>query len=185
MSEDFGFTQRGAGPETRLLHCTALGIAVALAVWASSSGVAQSNQLSDCLKSDRELTLGGVRLGDPYDGVTNRLGQPAKVIRGIGEDDGGTYEELELVYPDLTVTIARAIVDQVRTTSPKVTTPSGIRPRLRLGEVRRILGLEPKRDVNLGPDQLSIYFCNYENYLWFRVTDDGAIKELGIGTYRP
>ena len=147
-----------------------------------------------CLENEQEFTLAGLRLNDPAEMVIKLLGRPVKTLQGGSEDDGGRYEITTLVYPTLKVSIARGVVDEVRTSSEKVNTPSGLRAGIPLARVSEVLGVEPGPDLTLGifrEDQkdgrrrLVAYSCNGERFIAFQVTNGGIVKEVLLGTYHP
>lgn len=147
-----------------------------------------------CLEDEKEFTLAGLRLNDPAEMVVKLLGRPVKTLRGRSEDDGGTYEITTLVYPTLKVSIARGVVDEIRTSSGNVKTPSGLRAGIPLTRVSEVLGREPGPDLSLGilpedrkegTQRLLAYSCNGERFIAFRVTNGGIVKEVLLGTYHP
>jgi hypothetical protein len=94
-----------------------------------------------CLPQN-EAALGRVRLGDVRDTVLARLGPPISHQRRTSEDDGGVYPVDALAYRRLRVDIGRGdYVEHLETTSPAISTPSGIRVGQTLAEVTRRLGV--------------------------------------------
>ena len=103
----------------------------------------QLHPAGPCLPSS-EFSLSGLRLHQSEHAVRLALGRPRRVTFEEGEDDGGFHTVVVLHYGHLKVGIVRGVVDRLYTDSPRASTPSGIKPGMRLGDVRRVWGGEPK-----------------------------------------
>ena len=96
-----------------------------------------------CLPS-AEFTLSGLSLYQSEATARKILGRPPQVTREQGEDDGGFYTATVLHYRHLKVEIVRGVVDRLYSDSPRVGSPSGVRPGMKFENVRKLLGKEPK-----------------------------------------
>ena len=110
----------------------------------NASTVIVQNHFADPCLPKSEFAMSGLKLYDDQSGVRRLLGQPERVTREKGEDDGGEYTATVLHYRDMRVEIVRGVVDRLYTTSSRTRTPSGIRVGMRYETVKRILGKEPK-----------------------------------------
>ena len=131
-----------------------------------------------CLPADAAW-IAGVRLGDSLAGVERKLGRPANRTVGLGEDDGGTFEETQLVYPTLDVFIVRGVVDCVVSTAPHACTAGGICPGLTRQQARSRLALIAPELATADAD--SFVLCPEEGFLsdyYLRIDYTGA-DELG------
>ena len=82
-----------------------------------------------------EFKLAGVSPRDSAPVVRRALGAPQRVVRDTAQDDGGKYEVRHLAYRNVSVELGRGRVERVRTSSPTVTLPSGIRVGISLEQV--------------------------------------------------
>lgn len=140
-----------------------------------------------CLPADAAW-IEGPRLGDRPADVERELGIPAHRTVGLGEDDGGTYEEIKLSYPKLDVFLVRGVVDRVVTTDPETCTANGICPGLTQQQVRNRLeqispalaALEPSSFVLCPVDS---FLSDY--YLLIDYTITGEVERLELVLDRP
>src|SRR5437879_264794 len=105
-----------------------------------------------------EFQLQGVQLTSLSSVALETLGQPLRVTTDSGEDDGGRYEVKTFHYRDVDFDDVRGFVDRLATHSPRVATPSGLRPGLSLEAVGQILR---RRGVHLKQpaDTIDITSC--------------------------
>jgi len=95
-------------------------------------------EVASCLP-DSEFRLRGVGLDSDASVAREALGKALRVKTDSGEDDGGRYEVQTFYYRDLEFDDVRGFVDRLATHSRGIATPSGFRPGLSLGTVRRLL----------------------------------------------
>jgi hypothetical protein len=89
-----------------------------------------------------EYSIAGLRLrGDLA--TLGRLGTPAALTRGFGEDDGGGYVATTYHYGGLDVTVVRDRVDVVEAKSARWPTPGGLKPGMSRTDALAVLGREP------------------------------------------
>ncbi len=136
-----------------------------------------------CLPSS-EFSLSGLRLHQSEHGVRSTLGRPRRVTLEEDEDDGGFHAVVVLHYGHLKVAIVRGVVDRLYTDSPRASTPSGIKPGMRLGDVRRMLGGESEAfDDRLLRGQS----CNETEPAYFvlEFKRDKVLSSIDISANRP
>jgi hypothetical protein len=97
----------------------------------------------DCLPL-HQFGLAGLRLWDAEESIESKLGKPAEISKGSGEDDGGPYEIIIYHYPHLQVEAVRGSVDRIITESSSAAMPSGVRVGDSLDEVVAKLGRKPR-----------------------------------------
>ena len=105
--------------------CFALLLLIANTVWAGEPS----------LVSDRELSLGGVAIGDTEASVLRRLGQPVRRI------DTGDFLDIQLEYDGLTVWLGEQHrVGEVLSVSERHCTPSGVCPGMSFHQATKKYG---------------------------------------------
>jgi hypothetical protein len=115
-----------------------------------------------CLPADAAW-IAGIRLGESPADVERKLGTAPRRTVGFGEDDGGTYEEIELSYPNLHVYIVRGVVDRIVTTDPNTCTAAGVCPGFTAQQARdRLALISPELAAT---EQTSFVLCPEAGFL--------------------
>jgi hypothetical protein len=70
--------------------------------------------------------LKDIRLWEPEQSITEKLGKPLSLGKGSGEDDGGPYDILTYHYTRLSIDVVRGVVDRIYTDAPGMSTPFGV-----------------------------------------------------------
>lgn len=87
------------------------------------------------LVEDRELSLGGVALGDTEAAVLRRLGQPHRIT------DTGDFLNIRMDYPGMAVWLGEGRrVGEVLSTSREHCTPAGVCPGMPVGQAKEKYG---------------------------------------------
>jgi len=141
-----------------------------------------------------EYTIAGLRLYGALASM-NRLGPPAALIRGYGEDDGGGYVATTYRYHGLEVTVVRGEIDVIEAKSPRWPTPGGLKPGMSRADTLTLLGRDPDPE-HLDDDTYSFAGCpewrdgelvwdNVNNFFEFGFGDDGRLSFVRLAADRP
>lgn len=94
--------------------------------------------------SDRELSLGGVAIGDSTEAVVSRLGQPKRKV------PAQDFIDLHYEYPHMRVSFNGGIVAGLHADKPGACTPKGLCPGDRLNRMRVLYGAPIVSDRETG-----------------------------------
>ena len=132
-----------------------------------------------------EFQLRGVQLTSLSSVAVEALGQPLRVTADSGEDDGGRYEVKTFHYRDVDFDEVRGFVDRLATHSPRVATPSGLRPGLSfeaVGEILRHQGVRLRQPA----DTIDITSCEPPDASILLALDPTHhVRTLLMGAARP
>ena len=141
-----------------------------------------------------EYEIGGLRLSGSLS-TMHRLGPPAALTRGFGEDDGGGYVATTYHYDGLDVTVVRGKIDVIEARSSLWPTPSGLKAGMPEREARSLLGREPDPE-HLYRSVYSFAGCpewrdgelvwdDVNNFFEFAFGDDGRLSFVRLAADRP
>lgn len=101
-----------------------------------------------------ELSLAGLRLHAPASTLAV-LGRPRSEREYQDQDDGGPHAVRVLDFDSLRVQVVRSAIDGMETRSPRLATPSGVRPTLPRPAVMRLL----RSDTSNTADTVTFRTC--------------------------
>ena len=159
-----------------------------LLLWAHGAvSLAQPSQ-GPCV-SYSELAFAGIPIDADETFVRQKLGEPLKKEVGQGEDDGGYYDVVQLIYPEMRVHIGRdGRIESLFTQSKSVALPSGVRIGMSRDQVLAKWPLEDQR-LEHRPSHQSVAVCNDHEapVLEFFIAFDaqGRLAEAEINLYGP
>jgi hypothetical protein len=123
------------------------------------------------LVSDKELSLGGVALGDTEAVVLRKLGQPRRTT------DAGDFLNIRMDYPGLTVWLGEGRrVGEVLSTSKQHCTPAGICPGMPFVKAKAKYGPPLVADRE---DGTFMEYPDSQSACWLQIAvSNGSIKSV-------
>jgi hypothetical protein len=143
----------------------------------------------DCLPIS-VFGLKDIRLWEPEQSITEKLGKPLSLGKGSGEDDGGPYDILTYHYTRLSIDVVRGVVDRIYTDAPGMSTPFGVAVGDSFEQIVKKLGRRPRewRDEDT---EVTLVTCPkngewiQEDYVTFRLNRERQLVGIAFEANRP
>jgi hypothetical protein len=149
----------------------ALRFIVVFALSAAASGYEYS------IVSARELSLGGIAVGDSEDAVLARFGQPRR------RTDAAGYLNVQIDYPGLTIWVGEGRhVAEVLSTSGQYCTPAGLCPGMAFEEVHARYGTPLVSHLEEGS---FLEYPTFESACWLQIAVRDAMVRSVRAVCRP